>query len=320
MRRATNVRIAHNPGPCYFYPRSPCGERRAVVHTPHWYGKFLSTLSLRRATSDAFAAVSTLLISIHALLAESDFIFSLPPVLILLFLSTLSLRRATLTGRALLVQRAISIHALLAESDLAAVCYDYYSIGFLSTLSLRRATWLPFVMTITALDFYPRSPCGERLSKKAAIGKPTLISIHALLAESDPTRLRPTGATWHFYPRSPCGERRWELGKSNGMQAFLSTLSLRRATEQTARKQAIEAISIHALLAESDKYLTGGKIHDPDFYPRSPCGERLLLLVHYFSQSQISIHALLAESDSSILCTNGRYGYFYPRSPCGERP
>ena len=34
-------------------------------------------------------------ISIHALLAESDFIFSIPLVLISLFLSTLSLRRAT---------------------------------------------------------------------------------------------------------------------------------------------------------------------------------------------------------------------------------
>ena len=35
-------------------------------------GSFLSTLSLRRATDDILAGVNELLISIHALLAESD--------------------------------------------------------------------------------------------------------------------------------------------------------------------------------------------------------------------------------------------------------
>ena len=57
-------------------------------------------------------------------------------------------------------------------------------------------------------------------------------------------------------------------------------------------------ISIHALLAESD----GCRIeHDAavayDFYPRSPCGERLVPVLLSFSYSIISIHALLAESD-----------------------
>ena len=27
LAESDNVRITHNPGPCYFYPRSPCGER-----------------------------------------------------------------------------------------------------------------------------------------------------------------------------------------------------------------------------------------------------------------------------------------------------
>ena len=57
-------------------------------------------------------------------------------------------------------------------------------------------------------DFYPRSPCGERHTVVKENTAAIIISIHALLAESDPTRSRPTGATWHFYPRSPCGERR----------------------------------------------------------------------------------------------------------------
>ena len=34
LRRATNVRITHNPGPCYFYPRSPCGERQHCPAPP----------------------------------------------------------------------------------------------------------------------------------------------------------------------------------------------------------------------------------------------------------------------------------------------
>ena len=35
-------------------------------------------------------------------------------------------------------------------------------------------------------DFYPRSPCGERPEGASARIRPVIISIHALLAESDP--------------------------------------------------------------------------------------------------------------------------------------
>ena len=56
-----------------------------------------------------------------------------------------------------------------------------------------------------------------------------------------------------------------------------------------------------------------------DFYPRSPCGERLHVSVECVKVSKISIHALLAESDieTSRVCTD--IDDFYPRSPCGER-
>ena len=80
------------------------------------------------------------------------------------------------------------------------------------------------------LDFYPRSPCGERRK----------------LPESNTS-------VSNFYPRSPCGERRYRflgavpsynisihalLAESDSghdlggrvTQRFLSTLSLRRAT------------------------------------------------------------------------------------------
>ena len=81
----------------YFYPRSPCGERR--------FGPGVGGAQQR--------------ISIHALLAESDpWYISLEDWQTSLFLSTLSLRRATVYLDAVRVPWVISIHALLAESDL----------------------------------------------------------------------------------------------------------------------------------------------------------------------------------------------------------
>ena len=57
------------------------------------------------------------------------------------------------------------------------------------------------------------------------------ISIHALLAESDPVlALCSCGGVSDFYPRSPCGERPAEHHASSQQEKFLSTLSLRRAT------------------------------------------------------------------------------------------
>ena len=56
----------------YFYPRSPCGERPMTSETVWVIIVFLSTLSLRRATRGAANCYLDNIISIHALLAESD--------------------------------------------------------------------------------------------------------------------------------------------------------------------------------------------------------------------------------------------------------
>ena len=168
-------------------------------------------------------------ISIHALLAESDPRSPKISILPCQFLSTLSLRRAT--NYMILTQRfcAISIHALLAESDLLKNHIFFHYNLFLSTLSLRRATWGVRKAVGSLMDFYPRSPCGERPPNK--------------------------------YDRCPGGK-------------FLSTLSLRRATDVSGVQGYRTLISIHALLAESD----------PAAVPCRP-------------DADISIHALLAESD-----------------------
>ena len=169
------------------------------------------------------------------------------------FLSTLSLRRATEKVNNMLTLIQISIHALLAESDICTSANIASNLKFLSTLSLRRATCYSLRYSAQSWHFYPRSPCGERLALLTAGGTTILISIHALLAESDKCcfvillavllflstlSLRRATVTAisirenneNFYPRSPCGERP-------------------RKTPQNWRKP---HISIHALLAESD--------------------------------------------------------------------
>ena len=57
--------------------------------------------------------------------------------------------------------------------------------GFLSTLSLRRATGLHYLIPYGTVHFYPRSPCGERRDVMGKGLAEKVISIHALLAESD---------------------------------------------------------------------------------------------------------------------------------------
>ncbi len=103
----------------------------------------------------------------------------------------------------------------------------------------------------------------------------------------------------YFYPRSPCGERRIELQLNFINQEFLSTLSLRRATRSQDKRGQIQAISIHALLAESDNATLPATRSEGYFYPRSPCGERLFHFNHTILIQCISIHALLAESDAT---------------------
>ena len=65
--------------------------------------------------------------------------------------------------------------------------------------------------------------------------------------------------------------------------------------------RAVQAISIHALLAESDAISSVGTQQNKDFYPRSPCGERLMAAALLLCGCSISIHALLAESDETCI-------------------
>ena len=80
-------------------------------------------------------------------------------------------------------------------------------------------------------------------------------------------------------------------------------------------------ISIHALLAESDRRGAANCYLDNIISIHALLAESDNLRVVDGSKSSIiSIHALLAESDVAPVLAVGRAGYFYPRSPCGERP
>ena len=169
-------------------------------------------------------------ISIHALLAESDYWLPVRHSRTEAFLSTLSLRRATAAEHRLLALNSISIHALLAESDLIHI--TQYSMCKIS------------IHALLAESDILGNPCA---------GCPA-ISIHALLAESDGCRIEHDAAVaYDFYPRSPCGERLPQRKKRSEQHEFLSTLSLRRATTYEDMWLPDDDISIHALLAESDR-------------------------------------------------------------------
>ncbi len=169
----------------------------------------------------------------------------------------------------------ISIHALLAESD-------------------------PPIMSPSGMNsnFNPRSPCGERLSGLVVLVKVPGISIHALLAESD----------LGFCPWQP-----WSRPIS--IHALLAESDRNLA----ATLDGMQEISIHALLAESDNMQfspsrgEGISIH-------ALLAESDVSLCRIITHNRaISIHALLAESDPCPMVWSARMEYFNPRSPCGER-
>ena len=195
----------------HFYPRSPYGERPYQCQID------------QKSRS----------ISIHALLTESDELrsayYSPSPN----FYPRSPYGERQLRGHATTARPYISIHALLTESDCFGRTMSVLNGLFLSTLSLRRATPSITGYFLDTMHFYPRSPYGERLPLKSESLTTYLISIHALLTESDSVRSQPSK------PRC----------------LFLSTLSLRRATTDWVPEFPKLYISIHALLTESDNII-----------------------------------------------------------------
>ncbi len=204
--RSRTARAAHWQD---FYPRSPCGERLVPDSLERAIFKFLSTLSLRRATGRP----------LHQAGRWADFY-----------------------PRSPCGERPI----ILAHWG--------GTKRFLSTLSLRRATSAGYIWPRDGSNFYPRSPCGERLQQQVFLNTHLVwISIHALLAESDQAILvKVVDFPISIHALLAESDRkglamRWNtcisihalLAESdarsqspvNTPRIFLSTLSLRRATQ-----------------------------------------------------------------------------------------
>ena len=162
---------------------------------------------MRRATEHRARGQPLAVISIHALLAESDHQDYIKQCTKAAFLSTLSLRRATdcLTGshycEPYFYPRSPCGERRLKPRD------EWVCVEFLSTLSLRRATLRSPNPRLTGDNFYPRSPCGERLVTVApSFAVLTFLSTLSLRRATGGNR-PPCPAGGNFYPRSPCGER-----------------------------------------------------------------------------------------------------------------
>ena len=307
-----------------FYPRSPCGERQDQNCASSSGPLFLSTLSLRRATRRSsktgrhfpYFYPRSPCGERHVRITHNPgprYFYPRSPCgerpggkiqdpRQVLFLSTLSLRRATvrcLEARAPngdFYPRSPCGERLCRHRSGEMPIYDFYPRSPCG----ERPRVQDYGGSLKKY-FYPRSPCGERRSPWHQRQHQHRISIHALLAESDGTKLTVADvykiSIHALLAESDCPR----VAIENPTPIFLSTLSLRRATR-----------------TKTEPALRG-----PYFYPRSPCGERpqcrtlasgtygflstLSLRRATFSMllvgkvQPISIHALLAESDSLTL-------------------
>ena len=145
-----------------FYPRPPCGGRPCsrFAHPPA--RGFLSTPSVRRATSLTGRRASCPEISIHALRAEGDPAAYLPGA----------------------VPTEISIHALRAEGDRRKKDYPPCDPEFLSTPSVRRAT-ARARQSLRGLKISIHALRAEGDLSTNQHPQNAKISIHALRAEGD---------------------------------------------------------------------------------------------------------------------------------------
>ena len=168
----------------------------------------------------------------------------------------------------------ISIHALRAEGDgtLPLRCRadspDFYprppcggrrwvsrtptpTRKFLSTPSVRRATISGNNANYAdRISIHALRAEGDGASVAHAFERG--ISIHALRAEGDHPGHHAADDLPDFYPRPPCGGRHGAWLPDHGDARFLSTPSVRRATNFFVGIGNQYTISIHALRAEGD--------------------------------------------------------------------
>ena len=169
-----------------------------------------------------------------------------------------------------------SIHALLAESDHIVGGAGNNAIRFSIHALLAESDRLESIYSTSRFLFYPRSPCGERPLWFFAALKGREFSIHALLAESDQEIDNGHETSPYFSIHALLAESdAFSVAFVFGFGAFLSTLSLRRATPEGPAKLPkligfLSTLSLRRATKSTRQATQTCRV----FYPRSPCGER----------------------------------------------
>ena len=176
------------------------------------------------------------------------------------------------------------------------------------------------IRSISIGGFQSTLPVGGATAGVCGISGGTVISIHA--------------------PRG--GSDLWKMLYDSKRKVFQSTLPVGGATTSLEGLTNRDKISIHAPRGGSDYRwpdvsdsfyefqstlpVGGATRAEPDyletlenFNPRSPWGERQLIIRLYHRDFSISIHAPRGGSDPDALYPNVCFMYFNPRSPWGER-
>ena len=129
----------NDDGTC-FNPRTPCGVRQSLGLGAVDHGLFQSTHSLRSATQVTYVGGNWDQVSIHALLAECDQDWHVPPPQISGFNPRTPCGvRQYATGRVASVSRFQSTHSLRSATPCSIPCLTSW-MSFQSTHSLRSAT------------------------------------------------------------------------------------------------------------------------------------------------------------------------------------
>ena len=169
--------------------------------------RFQSTHSLRSATRNTGHGPGPPEVSIHALLAECDFVIRLQSRFRCSFnpRTPCGVRRAKVLAINEFIP--VSIHALLAECDRPVRLRpdELFCFNPRTPCGVRQASVCSGRHAIAG--FNPRTPCGVR--RRGGIFNLVLliVSIHALLAECDSPAKHGFPAGGSFNPRTPCGVR-----------------------------------------------------------------------------------------------------------------
>ena len=339
LRGATGKISSIEGEPDNFNPRSPYGERRHLWHKGR--GRIFISIHAPLTGSDVEAdnIAVDIIISIHAPLTGSDGRKTCPTGPAPVFQSTLPLRGATrafsLPHDQVIFQSTLPLRgATLSEAQLSRL------YKFQSTLPLRGATAITRHLLRSRQNFNPRSPYGERLSKRdtdegSVLFQSTLplrgativrieaelavvISIHAPLTGSDHLRQRHRVLGRYFNPRSPYGERPAAPAPSTTGKDFNPRSPYGERPDRPHRDDGA-AISIHAPLTGSDSGCPAAAGRRRYFNPRSPYGERPAVAFLLLASSAFQSTLPLRGATSTMSSTMSTSSNFNPRSPYGER-